>query len=82
MNNVFILTGYDKKANSMMTRIIKSIDDVYSTIQYFSPEALTDGSKKYASPRDLEFDVQSRRSHNGAVIIYANDFCWSIIMPK
>ena len=74
----YILTGFDRVNNKMVTQIRTDIVEVFEVLDYFSGREL---SVRYKTPRDLEFDCMSRKSHKGAVIIDdTQHYCWSICL--
>lgn len=76
MKHYYIVTGvYSEKNGTLSTHVYRDIEDVFELIKHFSSDTLL---KLYKTARDLEFDVQSRRSHNGAVIINDSNASWSI----
>lgn len=85
MNKKYILTGYDKTKKKINTRVYNDIDSVAEVINGCETGAVvwTEGEKLIVkSPEDLDFDVQSRRSHNGAEIIDTEKFAWSVFLLK
>lgn len=68
----YVLTGYNRSKKILMTRIMDSIDLVFETINCFSKQT------KYKSAGDLDFDIASRHSHKGAVILETAEVLWSI----
>lgn len=79
MKNFYVLTGYDKKSGKMSTQMNSDMNYIFDIIKYYSAETL---AKRYKTVKDLEFDVASRRSHNGAVIIDDEVAIWSIFSVK
>lgn len=79
MKKIYVFTGYDKKSGKMTTMIRSDMDYIFDVIKYYSAETL---AKRYKTVKDLEFDVASRRSHNGAVIIDDKAASWSIASFK
>lgn len=71
----YILTGYYVQKNVLRTDMFTDIESVYSVIDHYSHDALIEKYK--GSLHDFNFDVMSRRSHNGAVIITDDNFKWS-----
>lgn len=76
MKKHYILTGYDTSKDKMSTNMFNDLEVVYSIIDNYSHDALF--QKYKGSINDFNFDIASRRSHNGAVIINDNMFKWSI----
>ena len=75
MKNIYIFTGYDYKAKKLSTQMKRDINSIFDIVKYYSAEEL---AKRYKTPKDLSFDVESRRSHEGAVIIQDQNYSWSI----
>lgn len=81
----YLLTGYDKTKNKIATRIYGNIDDVAQVINGCEAGEVVwveDEQLIVKSPKDLDFDVQSRKSHNSAEIIDTKKFAWSIFYLK
>lgn len=69
MKRKYVVTGYSHEFKRMVTRVYDNIEIV----------ALTVG---HPNPKDLDFNVQSRASHNGAEIIVHDDAVWSVFLMK
>ena len=85
MNAKYILTGYDKAKNKINTRIYNDIDSVAEVINKCETGEVVwteDEQLVVKSPKDLDFDVNSRRSHNGAELINTKKFAWSVFLLK
>ena len=85
MNAKYILTGYDKTKNKINTRIYNDIDSVAEVINKCETGEVVwteDEQLVVKSPKDLDFDVNSRRSHNGAELINTKKFAWSVFLLK
>lgn len=85
MNKKYILTGYDKAKKKINTRVYNDIGSVAEIINKCETGDIvwTEGEQLIVkSSKDLDFDVQSRRSHNGAEIIDTQKFAWSIFLMK
>ena len=85
MNAKYILTGYDKTKKKINTRVYNDIDSVAEVINKCETGEVvwTEGEKLVIkSTRDLDFDVHSRRTHNGAELINTEKFAWSVFLLK
>lgn len=81
----YLLTGYSKTKNKIATRIYDDIDEVAQVINGCEADEIVwaeDEQLIVKSPKDLDFNVQSRRSHDGAEIIDTKKFAWSIFYLK
>ena len=81
----YLLTGYSKTKNKIATRIYDDIDEVAQVINGCEAGEIVwaeDEQLIVKSPKDLDFNVQSRRSHDGAEIIDTKKFAWSIFYLK
>ena len=70
----YLVTGYSKKDGRMATHIYDAIEHVAELINQCANKEIIKSS------HDLDFDVQTRRNHNGAEIVYADDYTWSIFL--
>lgn len=81
----YLLTGYSKTKNKIATRMYDNIDEVAQVINGCETGEIVqveDEQLIVKSPKDLDFNVQSRRSHDGAEIIDTKKFAWSIFYLK
>ena len=76
-NRTFIFTGCDKIKEKAVTRKSNNIALIYDIVQHYSSKALEKAHCK--SLNDFDFEVKTRKSHSGAVIIEDNNYIWSVM---
>lgn len=74
---MYVVTGYNVAEKKLRTHMFTNFQQVVDLLTSFpaTNEMLT---AKYKNMNDFDFDIQSRRSHFGAVILEGQDICWSI----
>lgn len=72
MKHMYIVTGYSKKEDKLVTRTYNEIWPVVDIINKLA-------GKEIVNEKDLDFEAQSRASHNGAAIVDKDpQHYWSI----
>ena len=71
MNHYYICTGVDLTKKMIMTRKYPDAEAIAGVLECFDPDVAK-------SAKDIDFEVQSRASHGGALIIKGKNYLWSI----